>query len=150
MPETLNDAEPGLFDGDPLGALPSLGEPSGEAVPADAASRLAAPRPRPRRTSSQAARGTSGLVSTEDPVVTSLLRIEGLLRTLVRISMRSVMDEELKEPAARAIYEATGDHTAREIAAAAGIGVGTVSRTWSRWETMGLVVKDGTRYRRAF
>lgn len=88
--------------------------------------------------------------SADGALIAALGRIESLLMILVRRAVQSALEEELKDPTMRAIYEATGEKTAREIAQAAGVGVATVSRTWSRWESLGLVVKEGARYRRPF
>jgi DNA-binding transcriptional regulator YhcF (GntR family) len=77
-----------------------------------------------------------------------LLRIEALLTLLAKRSIQPLLEQELSEPIARKIYEATGDKTVREIAEETGVGIGTVSRTWARWETLGIVTKEGTRYRR--
>jgi DNA-binding transcriptional regulator YhcF (GntR family) len=76
------------------------------------------------------------------------LRIETLLTLLAKRSIRPLLEQELSEPIARKIYEATGDKTVREIAEETGVGIATVSRTWARWETLGIVTKEGTRYRR--
>ena len=79
-----------------------------------------------------------------------LSRIEALLRVLVRHEIQPVIEEELKDPTLKGIYEATGEKSVREMSQQVGVGVATVSRTWARWEALGLVAKDGTRYRRLF
>jgi hypothetical protein len=122
--------------------------PEGATVVSSEISPEEAPRSRrPRRAGRSTPASPDGPV---DPVLGSLFRLEGLVATLVRVALRPVLEEELKEPSAQAIYEATGEKTAREIASAVGVGVATVSRTWTRWAALGLVVKDGTGYRRAF
>jgi hypothetical protein len=129
-----------------VGADPSL---TGEAAAVSSEiSPEEAPRARrPRRSGRSTPTSPDGPV---DPVLASLFRLEGLVSTLVRVALRPVLTEELKEPSAQVIYEGTGEKTAREIAIAAGVGVATVSRTWTRWAALGLIVKDGTGYRRAF
>lgn len=122
--------------------------PAGAELVAADAPRTYTSRPRrPKRASTAASRAPEG---STDPVLASLLRLEVLVATLTRVALQPVLEKELKDPAAQVIYEATGEKTAREIASTAGVGLGTVSRTWARWAGLGLVVKDGTGYRRAF
>lgn len=83
-----------------------------------------------------------------EPQLATLLRIEALLTLLAKRSIQPLLEQELIDPTARKIYEATGNKTVREIAEETGVGIGTVSRTWSRWEGLGIVTKEGTRYRR--
>jgi len=85
-----------------------------------------------------------------DPVLASLVRLEGLVAILARVALKPVLESELKERASLVIYEMTGESTVKEISAAAGVSVGTVSNTWTRWARLGLVVKSGTGYRRSF
>lgn len=67
---------------------------------------------------------------------------------IARVALRPVLEEQLKDPVGRTVYEGTGEKTVREIATAAGVSISTVSQRWQRWEELGLVVKDGPRYRR--
>lgn len=83
-----------------------------------------------------------------DPQLAAILRIEALLTLLAKRSIQPLLVQELKDPIARKIYEATGDKTVREIAEEIGVGLGTISRMWSRWEVLGMLTKEGTRYRR--
>lgn len=121
----------------------------GEARKAQVARRRVAGSPTVRQAGAAAAAGT-GAGPPVAVLVEAVRRIEDLLTILVRRAVRPALEEELKDSTARAIYEATGEKTAREIAQATRVSVATVSRTWTRWEALGLVVKDGTRYRRLF
>lgn len=89
-------------------------------------------------------------LSTSEQLVASLSRIEELLGILVRQSVRPALAQEFEDPISKAIYLATGDYTAREIAQKVGVGIATVSRAWARFEGLGLVMKEGSRYRRIF
>jgi uncharacterized FlaG/YvyC family protein len=86
----------------------------------------------------------------EEKLLRAVQRIESMLEVFLRQSLRPVLDKEFEDATARAIYEATGDKTVREIAQEVGVGIATVSRTWSRFEGLGLVIKDGSRYKRIF
>jgi len=85
----------------------------------------------------------------EFDILATLQRMEALLRILVKLELRSIMDTELTTDMLRKLYEMTGATNAREITRATGLGLGTVSRTWSRWEQLGLVIKDGKYYRKS-
>jgi CRP-like cAMP-binding protein len=115
---------------------------------AQVVSRRGARRPPARRSVVSGAEAT--LEGDERSLIAAVTRIESLLMILVRRAVQPALEEELRDTTARAIYDATGEKTAREIAQATGVGVATVSRTWARWEALGLVVKEGTRYRRPF
>lgn len=81
-------------------------------------------------------------------ILASLRNIENLATVIARYVMRELVAIELASDQAREIYERTGEKTAREIAAEVGIGIATVSRYWTRWEALGLVAKNGSRFRK--
>lgn len=78
-----------------------------------------------------------------------LQRIESLLKLLVKLQLKPILETELADEQSRKVYEMTGENTAPEIANATALGLGTVSGKWTRWEQPGLVVKDGSRYRKS-
>jgi hypothetical protein len=88
---------------------------------------------------------------TNDPLLTSVQRIETLLSVLTRLTLRETMAAEIGETGvARKVYDATGKSSVREIAAETGLGVATISKYWTRWESLGLLIKDGQRYTKTF
>lgn len=135
--ETPPDPSPTFVDAD-------------EGAPPTAPKRRVGGRPRGRHALTSASGSGTVTEGDEGALIAAVGRIENLLMILVRRAVQPVLEEELKDSTARAIYEATGEKTAREIAQATGVGVATVSRTWARWESLGLVVKEGSRYRRPF
>lgn len=87
---------------------------------------------------------------TDDSQVSSLLvRTNELLTVLAKSALSNVLEDELKDPKKRKLYELTGGSTpVKAIAAKIGISVGAISAHWKRWEQLGLLVKDGRQYRR--
>jgi hypothetical protein len=83
-------------------------------------------------------------------LVAATRRIEQLVEILAKLSLRQVMAEELSDPIAEALYKATGTKTITEISAEIGWSAATISRTWTRWNRLGLLVKNGRSYRRTF
>ncbi len=82
-------------------------------------------------------------------IPTSLLRIQELLEVLVRTQLGPVLQSQLADPERKQIYEMTGtDLTIKEIGTRLGISVGKISGIWAEWERVGLITKDGKRYRR--
>jgi hypothetical protein len=77
-------------------------------------------------------------------------RIESLLEILTKQALRDSFDAELADPVAASVYDLTGERTARDIAVHTGLGIASISRLWTRWERLGIVVKDGQRYRKTF
>lgn len=81
-------------------------------------------------------------------IVARLRRIEDLLTALVKSKLTSVIEQELSDPKMKKLYELTGECTVRELKKKTGFAIGTISRIWQRWENLGLIVKDGKRYRK--
>jgi hypothetical protein len=90
----------------------------------------------------------SGSDSMSKALLASMERIERLLTALTRQALAATLESELADPKARAVYDATGARTTREIAEATGLALATISKLWNRWESLGLVTRDGQRYRR--
>ncbi len=82
-------------------------------------------------------------------IVASLRRIEYFLALLVKLEQAPVLVAELKDDRLRRLYDMTGEQTREQIASAIDLSAGTVSGTWARWEQLGLLVKDGSRYRKS-
>jgi DNA-binding transcriptional MocR family regulator len=89
------------------------------------------------------------MVPAEAPVV-FVRRIEQLLTILTRQALRVSISAALEDQTARRLYELTGLKTSREIAQQLDLSPSTVSAYWTRWEALGLVVKEGQRYRKTF
>jgi DNA-binding MarR family transcriptional regulator len=83
-----------------------------------------------------------------DPVVDRLERIEMWLNVLVRIQLAPILDRETSDPRSAQLYELTGEVPAKEIAKKLKCSMTTVSDSWKRWERLGLLVKEGSRYRK--
>lgn len=77
-----------------------------------------------------------------------LKKIEELLTVLVRNRLSDVLDQELRDGNMRQLYELTGACTARELAQKTDLSIATISRVWQKWENLGLVIKEGKKYRR--
>lgn len=62
--------------------------------------------------------------------------------------MRDELTKALASDKRRPVYElSTGEAGTREIAKAAGVGAGTVSRYWTEWDRAGLVRPAGSQGR---
>lgn len=72
------------------------------------------------------------------------------LRVLAMPVLRAELNRVLTNDKRRAVYElSTGDATTRDVASAAGVGAGTVSRWWTEWERLGLMRPAGRQGRMA-
>lgn len=78
----------------------------------------------------------------------ALLRIEELLKALVRTALSKETAAILKDKKLRAVYEGAGQVAVKELAKKTGFSVGKISGLWQAWEQTGLLVKDGVQYRR--
>jgi predicted transcriptional regulator len=77
-----------------------------------------------------------------------LQRIEDLLTTLVKTQLSNVIKIELGQSDMKKLYAFTGNQTIREIEKEIKIPRTTISRIWQRWEQLGLLIKDGSTYRK--
>lgn len=84
-----------------------------------------------------------------DPSVASLLqRNNELLEILVKLQLKSTLNEELSDPKNRKLYELTGNKSIGEISKELKMSAGKISGIWKRWEQQGLLIKDGRSYKR--
>lgn len=83
-------------------------------------------------------------------LTTLIGRTNELLEILVRLHLNTLMDKELEDPSHRRLYELTGEKSAAQIKKELRMSSTTISRLWSRWEQMGLLLKEGRTYRRIF
>lgn len=81
-------------------------------------------------------------------VLACLRRIEGLLHVLAKSQLRATMEQEFSDPKMRQVYALTETLSARELGKKMKWSRMKISRIWQRWEELGLVIKDGSQYRR--
>ena len=87
-------------------------------------------------------------IESNDEVLQVLRRNNELLTLIAKAALAPILEKEIAEPKHRQLYELTGNETVSAIAKKLGMGAGTISGLWQRWEEIGLLVKDGKRYRR--
>lgn len=76
-------------------------------------------------------------------------RTNELLEVLVKLELGDVLQNELADPKKRQLYELTGGSLAvKAISGKVGMGAGSISRQWQRWEQLGLLIKDSKAYRK--
>ncbi len=84
-------------------------------------------------------------------VVSLLERNNELLAVLVKAQLSEVLEKELADPKQRKLYELTGKNVpVKQIASKINSSPATISRTWQRWERLGVLIKEGKQYRRVF
>jgi hypothetical protein len=81
-------------------------------------------------------------------IIASLRRLEASLEILVKAQLAPVAEVEFANQKMATLYELTGHATQPEIKKRLRISANTISDTWKRWERLGLLVKDGQRYRK--
>lgn len=78
-----------------------------------------------------------------------LRRTNELLTILAKKALQDVLEDELRTDRNRDLYELTGGTiSVRAISKKVHSSLGSISRKWQRWEELGLLVKDGGRYRK--
>jgi len=83
-------------------------------------------------------------MSSEEAVLRQLREQTRWLRLIGLQALKPLIPAVLKTDKQRLVYELTdGQRTVRDVAGAAGVGTGTVSRLWADWITLGLCVQSG-------
>lgn len=85
----------------------------------------------------------------EKELIQLLRRNNELLTLIAKTTLAPVLDHELADPRQRELYVLTGRKTTTELAKKLKMSATTISQLWRRWEQIGLLIKDGQRYRRA-
>jgi len=80
----------------------------------------------------------------------ALQRIEELVSVIAKTLLADKLEEVLKDPKRRLIYEGAGRIPVKDLAKKAHVSFTTVSGLWQQWERQGLMVKDGKSYRPIF
>jgi predicted transcriptional regulator len=75
-------------------------------------------------------------------------RIIELLETLVKIELGPVIAKELKDKKMQKLYELTGKNNVTELKNKLNISLGTISNIWQKWESLGLIKKEGKSYKK--
>ena len=81
-------------------------------------------------------------------ILHALKRNNELLALIAKISITEVFENEFSDPKFKKLYELTGSKNQKEIAKSLSMGDKTITAAWKRWESMGLLVKEGNIYRR--
>jgi len=77
-----------------------------------------------------------------------MLRVEELLRHIVKLHASAILQAELQGEFEKKLYELTGSVKREDILKKLKCSPNRISETWSRWEQLGLLVKDGKSYRK--
>jgi len=78
-----------------------------------------------------------------------LKRIVELLTVLAKAQLSDVVKSQLKDKRHRQLYELTGQLSIRELSRRTGFSIGKISGIWQQWEQVGLLIKDGSQYKKA-
>lgn len=77
-----------------------------------------------------------------------LIKIKDYLEALVKINLIRILENEFKDSKFKTIYELTGVKSIKEISKKVNISTGAISNLWARWENLGILIKEGKRYRK--
>lgn len=84
----------------------------------------------------------------ESEELKTLQRIAELLETIARQQLASVFSEHVSTPKLKQLYELTGVEPVESLSKKVGLSTGSISQTWQKWEAVGLLKRDGKRYRK--
>jgi hypothetical protein len=88
-------------------------------------------------------------MANDDRAEDILLRIEQLLKGLLRTAVADKVSAIRTDYALRSVYEMTGSSaTVAEISKKTKMSTGKISGIWQTWEEEGLIVKIGKSYRK--
>lgn len=85
----------------------------------------------------------------DEDISALLARTNDLLGILVKAQLRQVIEAELAESKKRRLYELTGEEIpVKALSRRLDMSTGAISRTWQRWDELGLLIKRNGKYRR--
>jgi len=80
----------------------------------------------------------------------TLLRIESLMKSILRVSLVEAMNKLLTDDKLHDLYWNTGKLRREDLEKSTGFSAGKISGLWSQWEQAGLLVKSGKSFKRPF
>lgn len=87
-------------------------------------------------------KGATGSPPPTELLIAAVQEQTGWLRALALPEVRASIERTLTKNTMRAAFEASdGTRTVREVAAAAGASIGSISSWWSRWRALGIAVE---------
>lgn len=84
----------------------------------------------------------------ESEILEALRRIEEWMMLSVKVQLSPIAERELSDSKMKELYAMTGDVSTQEIQKKLKLAAKTISDTWKRWEQLGLLIRDGKRYRK--
>lgn len=78
----------------------------------------------------------------------TLKRIEELLSVIAKVQLSGIIRDHLADANMRLLYDLTGEVPVEQLTKRTGFSAGKISGIWKNWETLGLLKKDGKRYRK--
>lgn len=87
----------------------------------------------------------------ENEILDLLRRNNELLSVLAKTQLRETLESELADPIQKELYSLTGKNIPiKKISTKIKASTGNISRTWQRWEHLGILIKEGKYYRKVF
>ena len=83
-----------------------------------------------------------------EEILDILQNIEELLTVLVKNQISDTIEKELSNPKKKELYKLTGKNKISELAKKLKCSTGWISGVWKHWESLGLIIKDGQKYRK--
>ncbi len=88
-------------------------------------------------------------MNNEVEIETLIKRTNELLTVLVKSELSGILETELSDVKKKKLYDLTGKSlTGRQISEKISMSIASISRTWCHWEEVGLLIKDGKKYRK--
>ena len=78
----------------------------------------------------------------------ALERNNELLTLIAKFTASNFLENEITDTKLKKLYELTGNKTQKEISKSLSMGDKTITAAWKRWESIGLLSKEGKTYRR--
>jgi len=85
---------------------------------------------------------------TTDEIIKSLNNIEKQLELLVRFNYAQIKKQAFENEAEEKVFEMTGVKGQKEICSELHISPNKLSDLWNKWFDMGLLIKQGSSYKK--
>ena len=90
-------------------------------------------------------------MSNQSELALLLKRNNELLTVLAKAQLSSIIENELSDDKKKKLYKLTGKSlTGKQVSTKLGMSTGAISGIWQHWESQGILIKEGQKYRRIF
>jgi DNA replication initiation complex subunit (GINS family) len=84
----------------------------------------------------------------EEKILDVLNKIKDILTAIAKNQLSEIVKKEIIDSNDIKLYNLTGENKIVELSKKLKMSLGAISNRWKKWESLGLLIKEGKRYRK--